>query len=367
MIVTTRTVFQVPGFRLRCGAVIDARAGYETYGTLNEAKDNAILVSHYFSAFGHAAGKYREEDLAAGYWDGLIGPGKPVDTDKYFVISPDNLCCIQVKNPHVTTTGPATVNPDTGKPYGMEFPVVDTADIADFQKLLVESLGITRLKAAMGPSLGGMVTMQLSLRHPEFVERYIGVVTSYQNPVSPSFQYAIRLSAQMDHNWNGGDYYGKEEPKDALMLVAQLLLISAYTEKSLERMFPRDSSDDRTYRDMVSTASYEDAMEKIAAMTVVYADFNSWIYASRITMNHDVVHGFESLAASLSRMQARTLMIPNRQDLLEDASFSARMVEVLKSLGKDARLYEIDSDLGHMAGIFQTGLFAEEVKKFLEN
>ena len=209
--------------------------------------------------------------------------------------------------------------------------------------------------------------MQLALRHPDFVDRYIGVVTSYQNPVSPSFQYAIRLSAKMDPNWCGGDYYGKQEPKDALKLVSQMLILSAYTEKSLEKMFPRDSKDDRTYQDMVSTASYEDALERISDMTSVYADFNSWIYASRITMNHDVVHGFDSLEDSLKRMKAKTLLIPNRQDILEDASFSEKMTECLTALGKSAELYEIDSALGHMAGIFQTELFAEKVKEFLNN
>ena len=170
---TEKKIFTSENFKLECGRTIPLRIGYETYGSLNENKDNAILISHYFTATSHAAGKYTEEDAIPGYWDDIIGPGKAVDTDKYFVVSADNLCNIQAKNPRVVTTGPMSEDPATGRPYGLTFPVVSSLDIANSQKLLLDSLGIKKLKLAAGPSLGGMIGMQLVIHYPDFAEKYM--------------------------------------------------------------------------------------------------------------------------------------------------------------------------------------------------
>jgi len=340
--------------------------GYETYGTLNPAGDNAILISHYFSAFGHAAGKYTDQDPAPGFWDGLIGPGKTIDTDRFFVISPDNLCNIQVKNPLVVTTGPASTDPETGRPYGMRFPVVTTVDLAAAQKLLCQSLGIRRLYLAGGPSLGGMIALQLAIRFPDFVERLLGVVTSYRNPVAPSFQFVATTAARLDPNYRDGDYYGGPEPDEAMLLVAQNLTLSAFTARYLERIFPRAPGDEAPYRDIHAQAAYETALYKAGAASAAYSDFNSWLYASRITMNHDVAHGFPSLEEAVARIQASTLLVANRQDLLEDWQFSAELAQLMERLGKQVNFQLIDDEMGHMAGIYKTGLFAEQVARLLE-
>ena len=173
-----KTVFELPAFTFQNGRTLPVRLGYETFGTLAPEKDNVILVVHYFSASSHCAGKYQESDPLPGFWDGLIGPGKAVDTDKYFVICADNLCNCGAKNPTVVTTGPMTIDPETGKPYGLRFPIPEVLDVVNTQKALLESLGITHLKAVMGPSFGAMTSWQWAvaylhdywppeLRHPQ--------------------------------------------------------------------------------------------------------------------------------------------------------------------------------------------------------
>src|SRR5437879_10598690 len=149
----------------------NVRVGYETYGTLNAAGDNAVFVPHFFSGTSHAAGRYKADDKAAGYWDAIIGPGKAIDTDKYFVVSADALVNLNVKNPMVGTAGPATINPDTGKPYGSAFPVVAMRDSVRVHKALADSLGVKKLMAVAGASGGSIQAMDWTADYPDFVER----------------------------------------------------------------------------------------------------------------------------------------------------------------------------------------------------
>src|SRR3954471_10306792 len=143
-----KKIFELPSCTTLHGATIqNVRIGWESYGTLNAAKDNVILVTHFFSGTSHAAGRYAPDDPLPGYWDAIIGPGKAIDTDRFFVISSDTLVNMNVKDPTVVTTGPASVDPDTGRPYGMRFPIVTVRDFVNVQKALLESLGIASLYA----------------------------------------------------------------------------------------------------------------------------------------------------------------------------------------------------------------------------
>src|SRR5215471_15656594 len=152
-----KKVFTLPSYTTVGGRTIkDVRVGYETYGKLNAAGDNAIFVPHFFTATSHAAGKYAPTDAAPGYWDPIIGAGKPIDTDKYFVISADAHANLNTKDPNVATTGPSTLNPETGKPWGMAFPVVSFRDTVRVHKALLDSLGVKRLHAVVGASGGSM-------------------------------------------------------------------------------------------------------------------------------------------------------------------------------------------------------------------
>src|SRR5499433_1228211 len=205
-------------------ALKNVRVGYETYGTLNAAGDNAIFIPHFFTGTSHAAGKYKSTDAAPGYWDPIIGAGKPIDTDKYFVISADALVNLNTKDPNVTTTGPASINPDTGKPYGMSFPVVSYTDSVRVHKALVDSLGVKKLQAVAGASGCSIQAMIWAAQYPDLVERVIHVV-------GPGFDitpYILQmldvwtLPIKMDPKWNNGDYYGRDEPTTG---VAQALMI----------------------------------------------------------------------------------------------------------------------------------------------
>lgn len=360
-----KKIFELDGFELECGRTIPLRLGYETYGTLAPNKDNCILVSHYFTSTSHAAGSYGKNDAVPGYWDALIGPGKAVDTDRYFVVSCDNLCNIQVKNPNVVTTGPASINPDTGKPYGLTFPVVSSLDLANSQKALLESLGIRHLRAAMGPSLGGMVAIQLAVHHPDFLDLCVGVVTAPWNGISPSFQYNIWHAANADPNFRDGNYYGGPEPEEAVLTVCKNLILSVYSADLLEKLFPREPNDEKPYRDIFAQTCYDRKLEALARDMAVFFDMNSWIYASRITMNHDIRHGFESLDEAAGKIKAKVLLVSNKQDALENWKDARELADAINRTGGSARQIVLDDEMGHMAGMCRTELFQAEIRALL--
>lgn len=365
--IVKKNIFEIEALALECGQTIPVKMGYETYGTLNENKDNAILVAHYFSATSHAAGKYNEDDVACGWWDGLIGPGKAVDTDKYFVICTDNICNVQVKNPNVVTTGPATINPDTNKEYGMTFPSVTFKDVAASQKVLVESFGIEKLQAVMGPSAGGMISFHWAVSFPQMVERCIGVITNVQNPIITSFnvlQQAMR-AIKLDPNFNNGDYYSKEEPVEGLRLAGQMMYVGAFTPEFMEQTFPRDSKEDGPFESVENMSSYEQALYNNSIASTSLVDANSWLYTCKTTMNQDIARGFESLDDALKNISAKVLMIPCKQDLLQPWQFNEITVNRINELGGCAELYPIESIKGHMGGVLDTHLFDEKVREFL--
>jgi homoserine O-acetyltransferase/O-succinyltransferase len=156
-LIVEKKTFELPSYTTVAGATVKSvNIGWESAGTLNADKSNAILITHYFSGTSHAFGKYAASDTTAGYWDAIIGPGKPIDTNKYFVLSSDTLVNLNAKASNVVTTGPASINPETGKPYGMTFPVVSIKDFVNVQKALIESLGIRKLRAVAGASMGGL-------------------------------------------------------------------------------------------------------------------------------------------------------------------------------------------------------------------
>jgi len=171
-LLTEKRFFTLPQYTTVGGKPIkNVRVGYETYGKLNAAGDNAVIVPHFFSGTSHAAGRYKADDKAAGYWDAIIGAGKAIDTDKYFVVSADTLVNLNVKSAAVGTSGPSTVNPDTGKPYGSAFPVVSMRDFVRVHKALIDSLGVRKLKAVAGASGGSIQAMEWGAAYPELVER----------------------------------------------------------------------------------------------------------------------------------------------------------------------------------------------------
>ena len=170
-------MFALPTYTTVGGRTLkNVKVGYETYGKLNAAGDNAIFIPHFFSGTSHAAGKYAPADVAPGYWDSIVGSGRPIDTDKYFVVSADALANLNTKDPNVTTTGPASIDPDTGKPYALSFPVVTYRDTVRVHRALLDSLGVKKLHAVVGASGGSIQAMEWAAAWPDFVPRVVHVI-----------------------------------------------------------------------------------------------------------------------------------------------------------------------------------------------
>jgi homoserine O-acetyltransferase len=245
------------------------KVGYETYGRLGPGGDNAILICHFYSGTSHVAGKYKAEDKVPGYWDAIIGPGKPFDTDKYFIVSSDTLCNINPKDPMVVTTGPASIDPKTGKPYGMTFPIVTIRDLVNVQYQLLKSLGVKKLKAVTGGSGGGIQTYEWAVAYPDFMERIIPVISTPR--VHPWLIGWLKLWGEpikLDPKWNGGDYYGREEPVAGMAYAFEVITLSAlwevWAEKSFERKWadPNKNPADSLQHEFLVDASCESAARR---------------------------------------------------------------------------------------------------------
>src|SRR2546425_443818 len=220
-------------------------AGFVTYGTLNAARDNVILVAPFYSGNSHAAGKYAASDPAPGYWDAIIGSGKPVDTDRFFVVSSDTLVNLNVKDPKTITTGPASINSDTGRPYGMSFPIVTIRDFVNVQKALLDSLGIKKLHAVMGASMGALQSFEWAAAYPDMVERIVPVIGAAElNAFGIGWLGVWAAPIMLDPRWNKGDYYGQEEPVEGLALALKIVTLHArhYGWASDPRRAPPDRS-----------------------------------------------------------------------------------------------------------------------------
>ncbi len=341
--------------------------GWESYGELNKAKDNVILITHYFSGTSHAAGKYAADDAVAGYWDALIGPGKAIDTNKYFVISSDTLVNANWHDPNVITTGPASINPATGKPYGLDFPVVTITDFVNVQKRLIESLGITKLHAVMGASMGSFQALEWATRYPEQVERLIhviGAATMDAWTVAALEKWALPI--RLDKNWQQGNYYGKERPLDGL--AATMLNI---TQDAMHPIIYNASfadfnvHDDSALKDIRTLPKLSQTLAQRAMARAKTQDANHVLYLVRASQLFTA--GMEQdLSTALKKVTAKTLLLPATNDLLLRPENMRTVYESMKTLGKDVQFSEIEGGWGHLDGIFSILPKAQLISEFLE-
>ena len=348
--------------------IAPVRIGYETYGKLNPQKDNVIVVCHHFSGTSHAAGKYSAAEKTPGYWDAVIGSGKPFDTDHFFVISTDSICNINVKDPMVTATGPASVNPATGKPYGMSFPVITIGDMVRIQYELVKSLGIGKIKCVTGASMGGIQTLEWAVTYPDVVEKAIAVIAT---PRAYAWTLAwVKLWADAvmhDPKWNNGDYYGKEEPLDGIAESLKMITLIArspwWAEKAYDRK-PADSKQD-PYHAMGNKYLVEDALDKAGIARAKSVDANALIYLCKANELHDIGFGYGSYEGALKRIRAKVLMIPSSTDVLIYPYYSREFVEDLNRAGGSALLYELPSTEGHLGGLLDIRKAGATIRAFL--
>jgi homoserine O-acetyltransferase len=281
-LIVEKKTFELPSYTTVAGATIKSvKIGWESAGTLNADKSNAILITHFFSGTSHAFGKYAPSDAAVGYWDAIIGPGKAIDTNKYFVFSSDTLVNLNANAPNVVTTGPASIDPDTGKPYGMIFPVVNFKDFVNVQKALVDSLGIRRLRAVVGASGGGFQAYEWAASYPNMVDRIVPVIsTPRAGPYLIGWLDAWAQPIRLDPKWNGGDYYDKEPPLEGLKAALKLVTLHAMQWEWAAKTFgagPAEEGKDPA-KAMDNQFKIESGLEPIAAARAKTADANHFLY-----------------------------------------------------------------------------------------
>ena len=358
-----KKVFTMPTYTTVGGTTLkDVRVGYETYGKLNAAGDNVIFVPHFFTANSHAAGKYRESDGAFGYWDPIIGSGRPIDTDKYFVVSADTLVNLNTKDPNTTTTGPATINPDTGKPWGMSFPVVTYKDSVRVHKALLDSLGVTKLQATAGASGGSIQAMQWAAEYPDFVLRVVHVI----GPGFAIHPYAIELvdewilPIKLDPKWNKGDYYGREEPQDGLAQALKIVTVSTrsfgWAEKTFGYKWADPVKDPAAAMD--NRFAIEDALNKAGATRARSIDANSMIYTAKANQLYN-------LGDDVKKMKAAILFVRAASDGIFPPELSQRAAAGYRAQGRVAEVAIIDGDGGHLDGVFNVAKQGEAIRAFL--
>lgn len=361
----TLTDFQTDG-----GATIpEMRLGYETYGTLNEAKDNAILIPHYFSGNSHAAGKYSAEDAAAGYWDAIIGSGKPIDTDKWFVVSVDTPVNLGARDPNVITTGPASTNPATGKPWGMEFPILTIGDFVETQKGLMDQLGIARWHAVMGASMGGLQSYEWAARYPDKLQRVVPVISSgWADADLIAWLDIWAAPIRLDPNWNGGDYYDATPPDaglaEALKIVTLHANSSEWTNGSFGRRWAGEGADPGASWD--NDFAIVETLNAAGAARAAVSDANHFLYLAKANQLFVAGHPEEGLYQGLLDIDVPVMLIHTDEDLVFPGEAVRETAAIIKSDGTPVEIVELQGTRGHLDGLFAIGQAGDRLRAFLE-
>jgi len=362
-IVTPRDFLIEEGLHLQCGqtlAPINLR--YETYGTLSEKADNAILLEHALSGDAHVAGYHSEDDEKPGWWDSMVGPGKTFDTDKYFIV------CSNVIGGCSGSTGPASVNPKTGKPYNMDFPVLTIADMVHAQKKLMDHLKIKKWLCVAGGSMGGMQVLRWALLYPDCLVSAIPIATSSRiSPQSIAFNWVGREAIMSDPGWNGGNY--SEQPEKGLAIARMLGHITYLSEESMRRKFGRKLQTAKDYSfDFDKDFSVESYLQHQGMRFVERFDSNSYLYITRAIDYFDVsdkVNG--DMAQGLKAIQCKCLVVSFTSDWLFPPEQSREMVRGMLKNGVDVTYCNIQSSYGHDAFLLEEDTLGRLISNFLQN
>jgi homoserine O-acetyltransferase/O-succinyltransferase len=346
--------------------IAEVRVGWEAYGELNEARDNVVLITHFFSGNSHAAGRYSNDDALPGYWDAIIGPGKAIDTNRYYVISSDTLVNQEPHNPMVTTTGPASINPATGHAYALDFPVVTIRDFVNVQKALLDSLDVTRLHAVVGASMGSLQALDWATAYPDFVQRVISVIgAGAMDPwsIATLQQWANPIMA--DPNWNDGNYYGRERPLEGLRQALGMVTLQAMHPLMFNQIYSASSARERApLHNIRANFLAVEQLTAAAHLRTTYADANHVLYLIRA--NQLFMAGFaETLEQGLANVSAKTLFLPASNDLLLQPYLARTAYETLQALGKNTFYEEIECPWGHLDGVYLIDQKAALIADFL--
>jgi len=335
---------------------------YETYGKLNAERGNAVLICHALSGDAHAAGYNSPTDRKPGWWDYMIGPGKPFDTEKYFVI------CSNIIGGCKGSTGPWSVNPRTGAPYGLEFPVLTIGDMARAQRELVAHLGITRLLNVVGGSMGGMQALQWAMAYPESVASATLIASAAKlSAQGIAFDAVGRRAIMMDPAWKNGQYYGGPGPDPGLALARMTAHITYLSEESLHQKFGRRlQNGERFGYSFTNEFQVESYLDHQGEVFIRRFDANSYLYITKAMDYFDLTQGGAmTLAQALSGVNSRFLVISFSSDWLYPPEESKEIVRALKMNSADVAYCEIKSDLGHDSFLLPCPLQEQMITNFL--
>ncbi len=336
---------------------------YETYGTLNAARDNAILITHGLTGSSHAAGWYRPDSHFPGYWEALIGPGTLFDTNRFFLIAPNALGGCR------GTTGPASLDPATGKPFGLSFPIVTIRDMVRAQRRLVEHLGIEQLHLVIGGSMGGMQALEWAVTYPDRMRNVCSIASSARNTAQAiAFNECMRRAIRLDPNWKKGAYYDGPPPSDGLALARMIGTITYLSDPIMQQMFGRKRTLEESpiEYDLHARFDVERFLHEEGEKLVRRFDANSYLYVTRAIDLHDLGRGYGSLEAAYRRVQARVLHIGIRSDILFYPHHIREIHNRLCAVGVDSTYWELDSDYGHDAFLVEQEKMAPPLQEFLE-
>lgn len=335
---------------------------YETYGQLSEKKDNAILICHALSGNAHLAGYNNQDDKKPGWWDSMVGPGKGIDTDKYFVI------CSNFLGGCSGTTGPTNINPATGKAYGLDFPIITIDDMVKVQKLLIEKLGIERLLAVIGGSMGGMQVLRWAIDYPDSVDSAIVIAsTARLSAQSIAFDAVGRNAILADNNFAAGQYYNSEGPNEGLAIARMIGHITYLSEKGMREKFGRDLRSDKNYTyQFKSEFAIETYLDYQGQSFVERFDANSYLYITKAMDYFDLVRDYGSLEKAFESVKTRFLIVSFSSDWLFTPEQSEDMMHALVANGKDVSYCNIESGYGHDAFLIETKTLGDLISGFIQ-
>jgi homoserine O-acetyltransferase/O-succinyltransferase len=344
------------------GSLPEVTLAYETWGELNETADNAVLLVHALTGDAHAAGGSDETHKRGGWWDPMIGPGRAIDTGRYFVI------CSNVLGGCSGSTGPASVEPGSGRPYGMRFPVVTIRDMVRVQKRLLDSLGVRKLALVAGGSIGGQQALEWAVEFPDFVEKAMPVAaTGVLGPQGIGMSEIGRRAIMADPNWQDGDYYGTGRSPDDGLAIARMAGMMTYQSApgQWERFGRRSAGRPALYPEFGGRFEIESYLQYQGRELTGRFDANSYLYLSRAMDLYDVAAGYDSEEQAYSRIQAEVLFVGITSDWLFPPNEVMATVQKARTAGANAGYAEIDTLSGHDAFLKDWKELEEAIQPFI--
>ncbi len=337
---------------------------YETYGKLNTNADNAILITHALSGDAHVAGYHSENDDKPGWWDFMVGSGKPFDTDKYFII------CSNVLGGCMGTTGPGSINPKSGEPYNLNFPVVTIGDMVKAQKQLIDHLGVKRLMSAIGGSMGGMQALEWAIEYPEMVASVIPIATTSRlGAQGIAFNEVGRQAIFADANWKKGNYLNHDcNPAHGLVVARMLAHITYLSEESMHKKFGRRLRDRERYGyDFSSDFEVESYLRYQGESFIQRFDANTYLYITKAIDYFDLNRDYGSLENAFKNVNCKFLVISFTSDWLFTTAQSKEIVKALKINRKHVSFCEIPSKYGHDSFLLRNEDMEQMLESFLSH